>query len=106
MASVRAHATNRAAFERAETVLDRLDLPDSALENLCELVKAEPGTFLTGDHWAAALEVDDTPLLVRGDRAHWAIYAPSGVDESDAALAARTLHGLLGEKGEGWDLDR
>jgi hypothetical protein len=61
---------------------------------------------LNEDRWIARVTVDGVPVLVRGDAARWSIHALPGVDESDAALAARTLHGLLGVQGEGWDLDR
>ncbi|HUS66219.1 MAG TPA: hypothetical protein VMZ28_16815 [Kofleriaceae bacterium] len=97
-----------ADFDGAEELLDRLDLPDAALANLARLVAAGEAPFSDGggDGWAARVEVDGTALLVRGDTARWAIYLPAGADDADAMHAARKLHGLLGEQGDGWDLDR
>lgn len=106
MSGIVATPAGDADFDGAEALLDRLDLPDAALANLSRLAAGGKEPFGGDDRWAARVEVDGTALLVRGDEARWAIYLPPGADDGDAMHAARKLHGLLGEQGDGWDLDR
>jgi hypothetical protein len=93
-----------ADFAAAEELLERLDLPDEALANLCRIARLDEEPFQEPDGWSARIELDRTPLLVRAREGRWTIYAAAGAD--DAMLAARRLHGLIGDTGEGWDLDR
>jgi hypothetical protein len=90
-----------ADFEAAEELLERLDLPDEALENLCRLARLDEETFRVPDGWSARVELDRTPLLVRARQDRWTIYGAE-----DGMEAARRLHGLIGVSAEGWDLDR
>src|SRR5262245_15769535 len=79
----------------AEPVLESLHLADAALETLVELSGADEATLRCADGWCAQVSLDGTPLWVRGTQTHWSIFSPHGSDESEAALAARKLHGLL-----------
>jgi hypothetical protein len=96
----------QAELDEAEPLLERLDLPDDALANLARLAATGEERFRSTTGWAARVELDGTVVLLHGDGARWAIYLPPGADDADAMHAARKLHGLLGEQGEGWDLDR
>jgi hypothetical protein len=91
-------------FDGAEDLLERLDLPEEALENLCRLARLDEEPFRDQEGWSARVELDATPLLLAARNGRWAIYAQPGVD--GAMLAARRLHGLIGATAEGWDLDR
>jgi hypothetical protein len=93
-----------AAFVDAEELLERLDLAEEALANLLRLGGCKEAELRRPEGWAAQVSVDGTALLLRADGERWSIYARA--DEEDAMLAARKLHGLIGEKSEGWDLDR
>jgi hypothetical protein len=93
-----------ADFTGAEELLERLDLPEEALENLCRVARLDDEPLRDGDGWSARIELDRTPLLVRAREDRWTIYAPAGA--SDAMEAARRLHGLIGATADGWDLDR
>jgi hypothetical protein len=94
----------------AEELLERLDLPDAALENLCRLARLDEAPFRDADApegeagWTARVELDGSALLLQARGTRWTIYAAPG--ESDGMAAARRLHGLIGEQSEGWDLDR
>lgn len=93
----------------AEPVLERLALAGAARENLARLGGLDEQSLGGARAWAAWVEVDGTPLLARADpadAARWEILAPGGTDEADAQLAARRLHGAVGEQSDGWDLDR
>jgi hypothetical protein len=90
-----------ADFAAAEELLERLDLPDEALENLCRLARLDEEPFREPDGWSARVELDRTPLLVRARQDRWTICGAE-----DAMEAARRLHGLIGVSAEGWDLDR
>jgi hypothetical protein len=95
-----------AEVDGAEELLERLDLPDAALENLCRLARLDEEPFQNpdGDGWTARVELDGSALLVQARGARWTIYAAAG--ETDGMAAARRLHGLIGAQSEGWDLDR
>jgi hypothetical protein len=97
-----------ADFASAEELLERLDLPDEALVNLCRLARLDEEPFRHGDGWSARVEIDQTPLLLRAEGSRWTIFAAPGAE--DAMLAARRLHGLIGappeDRNDGWDLDR
>jgi hypothetical protein len=96
-----------ADFAGAEELLERLDLPDEALANLCRLARLDEAPFRESDGWSARIELDRTPLCVRAREGRWTIYAAPGAE--DAMEAARRLHGLIGgspEQDDGWDLDR
>ena len=95
-----------AAFDGAEPLIEGLDLAEEALGNLAGLVAGDEAAFRDGEGWAARVTVDDTEVLVRGEGTRWGIYAPVGADAGDTMMAARRLHGLLGERDAGWDLDR
>lgn len=95
---------SEADFAAAEELLERLDLPEEALGNLCKLARLDEEPFRDGEGWRARIELDQTPLLVRADKDRWTIYAAPGAE--DAMLAARRLHGLIGGTADGWDLDR
>jgi hypothetical protein len=90
----------------AELLFDRLDLPEEALEALSELSGVAAQVFLREDGWAAWIEVDGTAVLAQAVGAAWMFLVPAGVDEGDAMALARRLHGRLGMRAEGWDLDR
>lgn len=100
------------AFAELEPLIERLDEPEAALAQLARLggeevgALCEPGGPLEGDEWAARVEVTGTTVLVRAQGGRWAIYAPPEVDEAEAMLAARRLHGLLGQQSADWDQDR
>jgi hypothetical protein len=98
------HPASDADFAGAEELLERLDLPEEALENLCQLTRLDEQPFLEEGGWSARIELDAANLLVRAREGRWTIYAAAG--ESDAMQAARRLHGLIGATAEGWDLDR
>jgi hypothetical protein len=95
-----------------DPLIDRLDEAEAALAQLVRLAGeeadalCEPGGPLDGDAWAARVEITGTTVLVRAQGGRWAIYAPPEVDEAEAMLAARRLHGLLGQQSDDWDLDR
>ena len=93
-----------ADFVGAEELLERLDLPDEALENLSQLTRLDEEPFLDEGGWSARIELDGSTLLVRAREGRWTIYAAPGAD--DAMHAARRLHGLIGATADGWDLDR
>jgi hypothetical protein len=90
----------------AEEVLAGLALPEAALSALAYQAELDEDRLRTADGWAAAVHLDDTWVLVRAQGERWEVLAPAGTDPSEAALAARRLHGLLGALAEGWDLDR
>ncbi|HEX2574580.1 MAG TPA: hypothetical protein VH877_33850 [Polyangia bacterium] len=100
------------AFTDLEPLIDRLDEPAAALVQLVRLGGGEASERFeqedAGDEeeWAARVEVAGTTVLVRAQGGRWAIYAPADVDEAEAMLAARRLHGLLGQQSADWDLDR
>jgi hypothetical protein len=98
------HPASDDDFAGAEELLERLDLPDEALENLCRLARLDEEPFLDGGGWSARVELDSTKLLVRARVGRWTIYAAPDTD--DAMHAARRLHGLIGATADGWDLDR
>lgn len=104
--SLRAERLGAAALGEPEWILESLELPDEALGNLAHLAGVEEDALREGEGWCARVELGPDVLWVQGDRRTWRIAAPPGTDESDAARAARRLHGLLGEMSEGWDLDR
>ena len=104
--TLQADPIEAAVAEEGAAVLEGLDLAEDALANLARLSGRDEDDFRDGDGWAARVVVGGVALLVVGNEACWRIAAPAGTDESDAALAARRLHGLLGEMAEGWDLDR
>ena len=96
-------AASAADFAGAELLVG--DAEDAAaareqLELMGEIGAAED------EAWAAWVEVDGDAVLVRGDAVTWSIWAPAGSDPSDSALAARRVHGRLGARAPGWDLDR
>jgi hypothetical protein len=93
-------------FTGAEELLERLDLPDEALANLCRLARLDEESFLEGADggWSARVELDGATLLLRARDGRWTIYAAP--DSEDAMLPARRLHGLIGGTADGWDLDR
>jgi hypothetical protein len=91
-------------FVGAEELLERLAQPAEALENLCRIARVDESQLIEGEGWCARIHLDNTWLLVRTHGATWTIYAAAS--EPDAMLAARRLHGLIGERPEGWDLDR
>src|SRR5262249_55546097 len=93
-----------ADLEPAEELLERLDLADEALTNLCRLARLDEEAFLEPEGWSAQVELDGTLLFLRARQGRWTIYAPPGAE--DAMLTARRLHGLIGGTPEGWDLDR
>ncbi len=97
-----------AQFEMAEELLERLDLPDEALENLCRLARLDEELFREPNDdpggWSARVELDGSVLLLRARGGRWTIYAAPG--ETDGMAAARRLHGLIGATADGWDLDR
>jgi hypothetical protein len=90
----------------AEPVLEDLDQPEAALENLVDQTGIDPSCLRTADGWASMAVVDGTALFVLARGGRWSILAAPSCDPADAMSAARKLHGLLGEKPEGWDLDR
>jgi hypothetical protein len=90
-----------AEFNGAGELLERLDLPEEALETLCRLARFDEAPFLDEGGWSAHVELDGTPLLVRARQGRWTIYG-----DDDAMPAARRLHGLIGTSGEDSDLDR
>jgi hypothetical protein len=90
-----------ADFAGAGELLERLDLPEEALETLCRLSRLEEAPFLDEGGWSARVELDGSPLLLRAREGRWTIYG-----DDEAMPAARRLHGLLGGSTEGWDLDR
>jgi hypothetical protein len=94
------------ALNAAEILLDDLPFAADALANLARLAGVPESTFGDDLGWCAAIDVEETTVFAsaRGDT--WAILRPEEVDPGDAMLAARRLHGLLGEKGADWDLDR
>jgi hypothetical protein len=105
--SLRAQPLEPSALDDVEPILDKLDLPDDALANLARLAGVDEDSLRTdSDSWCARVELGPDVLWVAGDARTWRIAGPPGADESDAARAARKLHGLLGEMSEGWDLDR
>jgi hypothetical protein len=99
MLTVRAVET--AELETGEALLERLDLPEEALENLARLGGVDEASLRVGGGWAARVELDGAALIVLADGDRWAIR---GGDE--AMFAARKLHGLIGAQADGWDLDR
>ena len=103
---IAAGPVDEGALAGAEPLLEDLDLAEDALANLIRQSGAGEDALRDADGWRARVEIEGTALLVvaRGDR--WSILAPAGADESEAMLAARRLHGRLGEAAEGWDLDR
>jgi len=98
------HPASDADFADAEELLERLDLPDEALTNLCRLARLDETPFLDEGGWSARVELDGTPLRIRARDGRWSILAAPGAE--DAMLEARRLHGLIGATSEGWDLDR
>jgi hypothetical protein len=93
----------------AEPVLERLALGGPARENLARAGGLDEQALGDGRAWAAWVEVDGTALIARSDAddpARWELLAPAGSDEADTQLAARRLHGAVGEQADGWDLDR
>src|SRR5688572_4484574 len=90
-----------ADFRGATELLERLDLPEEALETLCRLARLDEQPFVDAGGWSAHVELDATALLVRAREGRWTIYG-----DDDAMPAARRLHGLIGTTGDGWDLDR
>ena len=103
---VTAGALSPSAIEGAEPIYERLDLASAALENLARQTGLAEEIFVSGEGWAARVDVGGTEVWLRAEEGRWSIFAPPGSDESEVALAARRLHGLLGEQGDGWDLDR
>jgi hypothetical protein len=95
-------------IDASEPLLEHLDQPEAALTNLARVAGLDEDQLLVGSGaaWLAHVDVDGTSILACSDGAHWSLHAPAGVDEADAMLAARKLHGLLGERDEAWDLDR
>lgn len=104
--ALRAGPLAAAALGQVEPILEGLDLPEAALGNLAHLAGLDEDELRGTDGWSARVELGPDVLWVAGDARSWRIAAPPGADESDAARAARRLHGMLGEIGEGWDLDR
>jgi hypothetical protein len=98
------HPADEADFDGAEELLERLDLPEEALANLCRIARLDEEPLRHGEGWRARVELDRTPLLVRVQDGRWAIYAAAGA--ADAMEAARRLHGLIGATADDWDLDR
>lgn len=102
------------AFAELEPLIDRLDEPEAALAQLVRLggddaeARFDQARPLDDDEeeWAAQVEIAGTTVLVRAQGGRWAIYAPPEVDEAEAMLAARRLHGLLGQQSADWDQDR
>jgi hypothetical protein len=104
---IEAVATSPGAIANGQPVLEDLGFAATALETLCERTGCDTPGLQLGNGWAAEVRVDGTRLLLCStDGERWSILAPPGVDESDAAFAARTLHGVLGGKAEESDLDR
>lgn len=104
---LRAEPLAVSSVNAADAILEDLDLPDEALANLANLTGADEETFREAGGWAARVTLGpDDVLWVAGDALRWSIGASPETDPSDAARSARRLHGLLGEKGEDWDLDR
>jgi hypothetical protein len=94
-------------FVGADAVLEHLQFAETALANLAELAATDEAILrIAHNAWAAHVELAGTALLVRSDGERWSIHAPAGSDEAEATLAARKLHGLLGEQADDWDLDR
>ncbi len=94
------------ALNAAEILLDDLPFAADALANLARLAEVPESTFGDDLGWCAAIDLDGTTVLASARGGTWAILAPSDGDPGDAMHAARRLHGLLGEKGADWDLDR
>jgi hypothetical protein len=97
-------------FAELEPLIDRLDEAEAALAQLIRLGGDDAGELFPEedpqDEWAARVEIAGTTVLVRAQGGRWAIYAPPEVDEAEAMLAARRLHGLLGQQSADWDQDR
>lgn len=102
-------------LDGTEPLLERLGAGGEALANLARAggrgedeLRAKSGASNAesdpGDEWRARVTLDGTTLWLRGDGDQWSIFARA--DDADAMLAARKLHGLIGEKSDGWDLDR
>jgi hypothetical protein len=89
-----------------EELLERLDRPEAALDNLARLCGVEGAAFCRTDGWAAVVDLDGTTVLVRGDARAWGVYLMAGADDDDGMRTARRIHGLLGEQADGWDDDR
>src|SRR5262249_17117960 len=104
--SLRASPASPDDFADSLLLLDRLEFSEAARENLAALSGLPEEAFGSPLRWAAQVEVLGTALLLTADGGRWEIQAPAGADEAEAMLAARRIHGMLGEKGEGWDLDR
>ena len=98
------------AFAELEPLIERLDEAEAALAQLVRLGEGDAGALGNPagpeDEWAARVEIAGTTVLVRAQGGRWAIYALPETDEAEAMLAARRLHGLLGQQGADWDLDR
>lgn len=82
----------------AEELLERLELPDEALENLCRLARLDEEPFRDPGGWSARIELDASHLVLRARDGRWTIYAAAG--EHDGMAAARRLHGLIGTGGD------
>ena len=97
-----------------EPLIDRLGEPAAALDTLTRLGDCEADALRPagdaedgpGENWAARVEIAGTTVFVVAQGGRWAIHAPAGADEADAMLAARRLHGLIGQQNADWDLDR
>ena len=106
MIALLAGPLDEAALAGAEPLLEDLDLAEEALANLIRLSGASEAHLRVDGGWRARLELDGTRLFVVATAGRWSIFAAEGDDVGDAMLAARRLHGQLGEAAEGWDLDR
>jgi hypothetical protein len=87
-----------------EALLENLPSAEGVRERLAELT----GLALddAGEAWTARVDLDGTTLFLRAAGTVWDVLVAPGADLSVAMSTARRLHGLLGEKGEGWDDDR
>jgi hypothetical protein len=101
-----ARRASMTALTSAEPLLEDLPFAADALANLARLAEVPESTFGDDLEWRAAVDIDGTTVLASARGDNWTIFAPDDVDPSDGMLAARRLHGMLGEKAADWDSDR